>query len=72
MRYHEAVMSTRAELRQSGEAMRRRLFGNAGDGGPEIMRSLNTEAGFGAARHRVDWIGAAISCSFAISPHSAR
>lgn len=48
-------MSTRAELRQSGKAMRRRLFGNAGDGGREIIRSLNTEAGFGAARHR-EWI----------------
>ena len=30
-------MSTRAELRQSGEAMRRRLFGNAGDGGVFLL-----------------------------------
>ena len=45
-------MSTRAELQQSGEAMRRRLFGDAGDGGPEIMRSLNTEAVFGAVWSR--------------------
>ena len=38
---------TRAALRERGEAMRRRLFGDD-DGAPAIMRTLNTEAGYGA------------------------
>src|SRR5882724_4262265 len=40
-------MSTRASLRQQGEAMRRRLFGDD-DGAPALMRTLNTEASYGA------------------------
>jgi uncharacterized protein YciI len=41
-------MCTRAELRQSGEAMRRRLFGNAGDGGVFlIVGSLQPNLGGG-------------------------
>ena len=40
-------MTTRATLRQQGEAMRRRLFGDD-DGAPAFMRTLNTEASYGA------------------------
>ena len=40
-------MTTRASLRQQGEAMRRRLFGDD-DGAPAFMRTLNTEASYGA------------------------
>ena len=38
---------TRAALREQGEAMRRRLFGDD-DGAPAFMRTLNTEASYGA------------------------
>ena len=38
---------TRASLREQGEAMRRRLFGND-DGAPPQMRTLNSEASYGA------------------------
>src|SRR6195256_6105868 len=40
-------MSNRASLRKQGEAMRRRLFGDD-DGAPALMRTLNTEASYGA------------------------
>ena len=40
-------MTTRASLREKGEAMRRRLFGDD-DGSPGFMRTLNTEAVYGA------------------------
>ena len=40
-------MTDRASLREQGEAMRRRLFGDD-DGAPAIMRTVNTEATFGA------------------------
>jgi 4-carboxymuconolactone decarboxylase len=40
-------MTTRASLRDEGEAMRRRLFGND-DGAPAFLRTLNTEAVYGA------------------------
>ena len=40
-------MTTRASLRDKGEAMRRRLFGDD-DGAPVFMRTLNTEAVYGA------------------------
>ena len=40
-------MTTRASLRQQGEAMRRRLFGDD-DGAPAFMRTLNTEASYSA------------------------
>ena len=40
-------MTTRDSLRQQGEAMRKRLFGND-DGAPANMRTLNTEASYGA------------------------
>jgi 4-carboxymuconolactone decarboxylase len=40
-------MTTRASLRQQGEAMRQRLFGDD-DGSPAFMRTLNTEASYGA------------------------
>jgi alkylhydroperoxidase/carboxymuconolactone decarboxylase family protein YurZ len=40
-------MTTRASLRQQGEAMRHRLFGDD-DGAPAFMRTLNSEASFGA------------------------
>ena len=40
-------MTTRASLRQQGEAMRRRLFGDD-DGAPVFMHTLNTEASYGA------------------------
>ena len=39
-------MTTRASLRQQGEAMRQRLFGDD-DGAPALMRPLNTEASYG-------------------------
>src|SRR3954454_16740254 len=40
-------MTTRASLRETGEAMRRRLFGDD-DGAPSILRTVNTEATYGA------------------------
>ncbi len=41
-------MSDRAELRQSGDAMRRRLFGNAGDDGVFLLAgSLQPNLGGG-------------------------
>jgi alkylhydroperoxidase/carboxymuconolactone decarboxylase family protein YurZ len=40
-------MSTRKSLREQGEAIRRRLFGDD-DGAPSVMRTLNTEASYGA------------------------
>ena len=40
-------MTTRASLKQQGEAMRQRLFGDE-DGAPAFMRTLNTEASYGA------------------------
>ena len=40
-------MTTRTSLRTQGEAMRRRLFGDD-DGAPAIMRTLNSEAVYGA------------------------
>ena len=40
-------MTTRASLREQGEALRRRLFGDD-DGAPTFMRTLNTEASYGA------------------------
>ncbi len=41
-------MTTRASLREKGDAMRQKLFGAQGDGAPAFMRTLNTEAGYGA------------------------
>jgi 4-carboxymuconolactone decarboxylase len=41
-------MATRKNLREQGEAMRQRLFGKHDDGAPAIMRTLNTEAAYGA------------------------
>ena len=41
-------MTDRASLRVQGEAMRRRLFGDGDDGAPANMRTLNTEAVYGA------------------------
>ena len=40
-------MITRESLKQQGEAMRQRLFGDD-DGAPAFMRTLNTEASYGA------------------------
>jgi 4-carboxymuconolactone decarboxylase len=40
-------MTTRASLRQQGETMRQRLFGDD-DGASAFMRTLNTEASYGA------------------------
>lgn len=40
-------MTTRDSLRQQGEAMCRRLFGGD-DGAPAFLRTLNTEASYGA------------------------
>ena len=40
-------MTTRATLRQQGEALRQRLFGDD-DGAPAVMRTLNVEASYGA------------------------
>jgi 4-carboxymuconolactone decarboxylase len=44
-------MTTRASLRDKGEAMRRRLFGND-DGAPAFLGTLNTEAVYGAVWSR--------------------
>jgi 4-carboxymuconolactone decarboxylase len=44
-------MTTRASLRQQGEAMRQRLFGDD-DGSPAFMRTLNSEASYGAVWSR--------------------
>jgi alkylhydroperoxidase/carboxymuconolactone decarboxylase family protein YurZ len=41
------IMTTRATLRQQGEALRQRLFGDD-DGAPAVMRTLNVEASYGA------------------------
>ncbi|HEV3494125.1 MAG TPA: hypothetical protein VG224_26200, partial [Reyranella sp.] len=41
-------MSGRASLREQGETMRRRLFGGDDDGAPALMRTLNSEASYGA------------------------
>lgn len=40
-------MSTRTSLREQGEAMRQRLFGDD-DGAPAVLRTLNAEASYGA------------------------
>jgi len=40
-------MTTRASLREQGEALRQRLFGDD-DGAPAFMRTLNSEASYGA------------------------
>lgn len=40
-------MTTRAALRQQGEALRQRLFGDD-DGAPAFLRTLNAEASYGA------------------------
>lgn len=40
-------MTDRASLRAQGEAMRKKLFGDD-DGAPALMRTLNTEASYGA------------------------
>jgi len=40
-------MTTRASLRQQGEALRQRLFGDD-DGAPAFLRTLNAEASYGA------------------------
>ena len=40
-------MTTRASLRQQGESMRRRLFGDD-DGASAALRTINTEASYGA------------------------
>lgn len=40
-------MTTRASLREQGEAIRQSLFGDD-DGAPAFMRTLNTEASYGA------------------------
>jgi len=40
-------MTTRESLRQQGEDMRKRLFGDD-DGAPAFMRTLNTESSYGA------------------------
>ena len=40
-------MTTRASLRQQGESTRRRLFGDD-DGAPAALRTINTEASYGA------------------------
>jgi 4-carboxymuconolactone decarboxylase len=44
----DKIMTDRAALRAQGEAMRRRLFGDGDDGAPANMRTLNTEAVYGA------------------------
>jgi alkylhydroperoxidase/carboxymuconolactone decarboxylase family protein YurZ len=41
-------MTTRASLREKGEAMRKTLFGAGSDGAPAFMLTLNTEASYGA------------------------
>jgi 4-carboxymuconolactone decarboxylase len=40
-------MTTRTALRQQGEALRQRLFGDD-DGAPAFLRTINTEASYGA------------------------
>ena len=40
-------MGTRISLKEQGEAMRRRLFGND-DGAPRALSTINTEASYGA------------------------
>src|SRR5690242_20727595 len=40
-------VTTRASLRQQGESMRRRLLGDD-DGAPAALRTINTEASYGA------------------------
>ncbi len=40
-------MATRASLRQQGDALRQRLFGDD-DGAPTALRTINTEASYGA------------------------
>jgi 4-carboxymuconolactone decarboxylase len=40
-------MTDRASLRKQGDAMRLKLFGDD-DGAPAIMRTINTEASYGA------------------------
>lgn len=45
-------MATREELVRAGEAMRERLLGASGDDAPAIMRTLYTEAAFGAVWDR--------------------
>jgi len=40
-------MTTRTSLRQQGDALRQRLFGNE-DGAPAFMRGLNAEVSYGA------------------------
>jgi 4-carboxymuconolactone decarboxylase len=40
-------MTTRASLRETGDAIRKRLFGDD-DGAPAFMRTLNIEASYGA------------------------
>ena len=45
-------MATREELVRAGEAMRERLLGSSGDDAPAIMRTLYTEAAFGAVWDR--------------------
>src|SRR3569623_25983 len=45
-------VTTRASLRQQGESMRRRLFGDADDGAPAALRTINTEASYGASWSR--------------------
>ena len=44
-------MTTRASLREQGEALRQRLFGDD-DGAPAFMRMLNSEASYGAVWSR--------------------
>jgi alkylhydroperoxidase/carboxymuconolactone decarboxylase family protein YurZ len=41
-------VTTRASLRQQGDALRRRLFGDDDDGAPAALRTINTEASYGA------------------------
>jgi len=46
-------MTTREDLKKQGEAMRRHLFGDdtlqgAADGSPDLLRTVNTEATYGA------------------------
>jgi alkylhydroperoxidase/carboxymuconolactone decarboxylase family protein YurZ len=45
-------VTTRASLRQQGESMRRRLFGDDDDGAPAALRTINTEASYGAIWNR--------------------
>jgi 4-carboxymuconolactone decarboxylase len=43
----QSVMSTRASLKEQGEAMRQRLFGGD-DGAPPALATVNAEASYGA------------------------